>query len=169
MRRWQATMAIGVVTLVSLTACTSSSDDGSTTTIAPITTLAPSTTTTVEPTTTTLAPIQELDAPSYRIVDRQPIEGSGDEVVVLLDPSSYDSLTDLDLYDLIAEVVELFPPVSVLHVVDSAAAANLVVNAEATDAERASLASNYLARLDDGFRVTYLGPFATSGSAVLGS
>lgn len=169
MRRWQRTMALGIVALMPLTGCTSSSDAESTTTIAPITTLPQSTTTTSEPTTTTLAPIVELNAPAYRIVDRRPIEGSGDEVVVLLDPSSYDSLTDLDLYDLIAEVVELFPPVSVLHVVDSAAAANVVVNAEATDAERASLSANYLARLDDGFRVTYLGPFATSGSAVLGS
>jgi hypothetical protein len=162
-------MAIGAVALMTFTGCTSSSDGETTTTVAPITTLSPSTTSTTQPAATTLAPIRELDPPSYRIVDRQPIEGAGDEVVVLLDPASYDTLTDLDLYDLIAEVVELFPPVSVLHVVDSAEAANAVVNAEATDAERASLALNYLARLDDGFRVTYLGPFAASGSAVLGS
>ena len=66
-------------------------------------------------------------------------------------------------------VVELFPPVSTLHVVDDSAAANAVADPEAAEAARASLAVHYLARLEEGFRITYLGPFVTSGSAVLGS
>lgn len=165
-------VAVFSVVVLALTACTSSSDPTTTSSsIAPVTTLASSTTVpeTVPETTTTLAPIDELSGPSYRIVERVSTDGSGDEVVVLLDPASYESLTDLDLYDLIAEVVELYPPISVVHVVDSAAAANVVANPDATDADRESVAEDYLARLDDGNQITYLGPFAASGSAVLGS
>jgi hypothetical protein len=110
-----------------------------------------------------------LTAPAYKIVDRILGEGTGDTVIVLLDPETYDSLTDLDLYDLIAEVVELFPPIAVVHIVDDAAAANTVANAEASEAERQAVKANYLARLDNGFQITYLGPFASSGTAVLGS
>lgn len=122
-----------------------------------------------EPTTTTSSvPKSVLRAPEYQIVDR--IDGdAGDTVIVLLDPQTYDSLTDLDLYDLIAEVVELFPPIAVVHVVDEAAAANIVANPDATEAEKNAVAANYLARLDDGVKIIYLGPFASSGTAVLGS
>lgn len=119
-------------------------------------------------TTTTSVPKTVLSAPEYQIVDR--IEGdSGDTVIVLLDPETYGPLTDLDLYDLIAEVVELFPPIAVVHVVDEAAAANIVANPDASDDERTAVAANYLARLDDGVKIIYLGPFASSGTAVLGS
>jgi len=90
-------------------------------------------------------------------------------VIVLLDPETYGTLTDLDLYDLIAEVVELFPPIAVVHVVDDAAAGNIVANPDASEAERNTVAANYLARLDDGVKIIYLGPFASSGTAVLGS
>lgn len=170
MIRASRAVSVVIVAAVAFTGCTSSSDTTTTSAVEPITTLAPSTTTTTEPTTTTtLAPITELSAPSYRIVERTPTDGPGDEVVVLLDPSSYDSLTDLDVYDVIAEVVELFPPVAIVHVVDAPAAANIVANPVATEEERVAAAPNYLARLDDGFRITYLGPFASSGTAVLGS
>ena len=119
-------------------------------------------------TTTTSAPKSVLSAPEYQIVDR--IEGdSGDTVIVLLDPETYGTLTDLDLYDLIAEVVELFPPIAVVHIVDEAAAASVVANPDASEAERSAIAANYLARLDDGVKIIYLGPFASSGTAVLGS
>ena len=73
-----------------------------------------------------------LTAPEYRIVDRIEADGPGDTVIVLLDPATYESLSTLDLYDLIAEVVELFPPVAALHVVDDAAAANVVANPDAS-------------------------------------
>lgn len=171
MIRWQP-FAVGFAALA-LIAPGCSSSGGSETTIPtePITTLAPSTTvaSTTEATTTTLAPVNELSAPVYRIFARTPTDGLGDEVTVLLDASSYDSLTDIDLYDVIFEVVELFPPVTTLHVVDSTAAAIVVSDPDATEEQLDTVSANYLARLDDGFRITYLGPFASSGSTVLGS
>jgi hypothetical protein len=162
-----------VVALISV-ACTSSESDPTPSTVAdaPLTTLVASDAT--EPvgdstTTTTSMPKTVLTAPAYKIVDRILGEGTGDTVIVLLDPETYDSLTPHDLYDLIAEVVELFPPIAVVHIVDDAAAANTVANAEASEAERQAVKANYLARLDNGFQITYLGPFASSGTAVLGS
>jgi hypothetical protein len=107
--------------------------------------------------------------PSYQIVSRAATDEGGDEVVVLLEPTSYDSLSDIDLFDIIAEVVELFPPVRIMHVVDDPAAARVVVDPDASEEARAILDRHYLARLDEGFRITYLGPFASSGSAILGS
>ena len=165
--------AVAVVVALVSVACTSGGSDqstSSTTQLEPITT---SVSDAPEPrsesiTTTTSAPKTVLSAPEYKIVER--IEGdSGDTVVVLLDSETYGSLTDLDLYDLIAEVVELFPPIAAVHVVDEAAAANIVANPDASDAERNAIATNYLARLDDGVKIIYLGPFASSGTAVLGS
>jgi hypothetical protein len=161
------------IALVSV-ACTSEGseqDASSVTTRAPVTTLV--SVAAIEPqsestTTTTSAPKTVLSAPEYQIVER--VEGdSGDTVIVLLDPETYGALTDIDLYDLIAEVVEIFPPIAVVHVVDEAAAANIVANPDASEAERNAVAANYLARLDDGVRIIYLGPFASSGTAVLGS
>lgn len=167
-----STRLVIVVALVSA-ACTSSGSDA-TTSSAPAT---PLTTVTVIDTTeavndstptTSSSPKTVLSAPEYQIVDR--VAGEiGDTVVVLLDSETYDSLTDLDLYDLIAEVVELFPPVAAVHVVDDAAAGSIVVNPDASEAERQAIAANYLARLDDGVKIIYLGPFASSGTAVLGS
>jgi hypothetical protein len=153
-------------------ACTSSGSDTTSSSVSPrlVTTL--SVTDAVEgvddPTTTLSPPKTTLSAPDYTIVHR--IEGeAGDTVVVLLDPSTYDSLTDLDLYDLIAEVVELFPPIAAVHVVDDASAATIVANPDASEAEKEASAANYLARLDDGVRIIYLGPLAAAGTAVLGS
>jgi len=90
-------------------------------------------------------------------------------VVVLLDTTSYDSLTDIDLFDIIAEVVELFPPISEIHVVDGLLAASTVANPDSTEAQLQAIQPNYLARLENGFTITFLGPFASSGTAVLGS
>ena len=155
--------------------CTSSGSDVTTssTTDAPVTTMpASQDSQSVAESTTTSAPLKSiLSAPEYKIVDRieGEGEGEGDTVIVLLDPATYVSLTDLDLYDLIAEIVELFPPVAVVHVVDDAVAANVVGNPDASEADREGVAMNYLARLDNGFNITYLGPFASSGTAVLGS
>jgi len=167
-----ALVATGIALLC--VACTSSGSNTtqSTESDTPLTTLVvsggteaadTSTTTTTEPPKTILAALD------YRIVDRIPGEGSGDTVIVLLDPGTYDSLTDLDLYDLIAEVVELFPPIAVVHIVDDPQAANVVADADASEADLNAVKANYLARLDDGVQITYLGPFASSGTAVLGS
>jgi hypothetical protein len=164
---------VAAIALVSV-ACTSEGSekqDSSVTTRTPVTTLVSVAAT--EPqsestTTATSAPKTVLSAPEYQIVER--IEGdSGDTVIVLLDPETYGPLTDLDLYDLIAEVVELFPPIAVVHVIDEAEAGNIVANPDASEAERNAVAANYLARLDDGVKIIYLGPFASSGTAVLGS
>lgn len=166
-------VAATVVSVTLLAACSptaapTTTDGGSRITI---TTIAePQTTTTsTAATTTTLPPIRELTAPEYQIVYRQPSGTVGDEVVVLLDTTTYDTLTDIDLHDIIAEVVELFPPISVLHVVDDADAADVVIDPDASEAERAVLANHYLARLEDGSTIVYLGPFAASGTSVLGS
>jgi len=155
-------------------ACTGSGsvDATSTSATAPVTppTSAETTTTAaVSTTTTTIRAAKPITPPQYRIVERTKTDSPGDSVVVLLDDTSYESLTDLDLYDIIAEVVELFPPISEVHVVDDMSAANTVTDPEASAAEMQAIESNYLARLDDGFTITFLGPFATSGSAVLGS
>lgn len=166
--RWFIAAVIGVA--MASASCTTSSDGTTTTTESgPVTTLATSTTSTTSPTSTTLAPITQLSAPEYQIVERIPLETGGDEVIALLDPSTYDSLTDVDLFDIVAEIVDRFPPVTTLHIVDDPAAANVVANPDASEAERAAIAANYLARLENGFRIVYLGPFADSGSAVLGS
>lgn len=153
-------------------ACQNGSDAGtSTTRDSALLTLPPQTApTTTQPTTTTSSePVSDLTAPRYQIVQRTPGEGVGDEVVVLLDPTSYETLTDIDIQDLIGEVVNLFPPVAIAHVVDDPAAANVVGNPDASAAEIASVRDHYFARLDNGFEITFLGPFASSGSNVLGS
>ncbi len=154
-------------------ACTSGSAPESTTStgFTPLTTSATveSQSTTVDEATTTTQPPSTLTPPDYAIVDRAETDAPGDTVVVLLDDESYTSLTDLDLYDIIAEVVNKFPPVSELHIVDDVGAVNTVANPEATTGEIALIEDNYLARLDNGVKITYLGPFAASGTAILGS
>ncbi|MEN8237785.1 MAG: hypothetical protein ABFR53_01155 [Actinomycetota bacterium] len=165
----------GILVAVALiaAACTSNSAPESTTTssFTPLTTAATATTTepSVEEATTTTAPLSTLTPPEYAIVDRAETDAPGDTVVVLLDDETYTSLTDIDLYDIIAEVVDLFPPISKLHIVDNAGAVNTVANPEATPEEIALIEDNYFARLEDGFKITYLGPFASSGTAILGS
>ncbi len=162
-------MVVSIVVFVA--ACTSSPSAETTTTASrvPLTTVAVDTAAPTTSTTTTTAALQELGPPSYRIVQRIETEDPGDTVVVLLDPTSYNSLTDIDLFDVIAEVVDLFPPISVIHIVDDPEAANVVANPDASNAEIQAIQDNYLARLDNGFKITYLGPFASSGTAVLGS
>lgn len=150
-------------------ACQNSSAETTTTTTSALVELPPAPTTTVGPTTTTLAPIDELSAPEYQIVRRIPGDGVGDELVVLLDPTSYDTLTDIDIQDLMAEVVEFFPPVWTMHVVDDQVAVTVVIDPEATEEALAEVEDHYLAVLTNGVEITYLGPFAESGSGVLGS
>jgi len=164
---------IAVAASLTAVACTSSASD-TTSSSAPAATLTTLTiadgTSTVSDaaSTTSSVPKTVLSAPEYKIVDR--VEGEdGDTVVVLLDSETYDSLTDLDVYDLIAEVVELFPPIAVVHVIDDGAAANIVVNPDASESERRAVSINYLARPDGGVKILYLGPFVSSGTAVLGS
>jgi hypothetical protein len=145
---------------------TTTSDGSSLLTLPP----ASSTTTTVASPETTRPSFDSLTPPQYQIVQRSAIEGAaGDEVIVLLDPSSYDTLTDIDIENILAEVVELFPPVWIAHLIDDPAAANVVGNPDATTAELEAISDHYLARLDNGFEITFLGPFADAGSGVIGS
>ena len=154
-----------------IASCSSSSD--TTTTTVPTTT---STTTTTVPTTTTsttvattTVPQEPPPFPEYRIVERVVVPETGDTVVLLLDPASYTSLSDLDLYEVIADATDRFPPILIAHVVDSPEAAEVVLLEEPDEAQQRILEASYLARLEDGFRIVYLGPFEDSGTAVLGS
>ena len=165
----------GILVAVALlaAACTSDSAPESTTSssLTPLTIAATVTTTSppVAAATTTTQPLSTLTPPDYAIVDRAETDAPGDTVVVLLDPESYTSLTDIDLYDIIAEVVDLFPPISELHIVDDVGAVNTVANPDSTAEEIVLIGDNYLVRLENGFKITYLGPFAASGTAILGS
>ena len=151
--------------------CSSSSEDTTTTaptTTSTSTTAAPTTTTTV-PSTSTTVPQEPPPFPEYRIVERIVVPETGDTVVLLLDPASYTSLSDLDIYEVIADAADRFPPILVAHVVDSPEAAEAVLLEEPDAGQQRIREVHYLARLEDGFRIVYLGPFEESGTAVLGS
>ncbi len=160
-----------VVAAMVVASCTSSNEPASTTTTTAST--APTTTTTApapttSSTTTTSAP-SEPSFPEYRITERIISLETGDTVVLLLDPASYTSLSDLDLYDVIADAVDRFPPIFEAHVVDSQAAASAVLVDEPDEDQQTTLETHYLVRLEDGFRIVYLGPFDGIDDAILGS
>ena len=159
-------MLIGGVVAVTA-ACTLGSVETTTTTTVPTTT-STTTSTTSSTTTTTLAPLPEPTFPEYSIAARIPNQ-NGDTVVVLLDPASYTLLTDIDVHDVIADVVDRFPPVYEAHVVDSPEAAALVFVEDPTDEQLQVLTEHYFAKLEEGFRIVYQGPFAELGTTVLGS
>lgn len=106
--------------------------------------------------------------PEFEILERQPGD-DGDTVVVLLDPSSYSSLNDIDLRNVIAEVVDDFPPVYEAHIIDDERVAPLLTKEDLTPEEQQLLDLYYLAHLDEGFRITFEGPFSDVASTVLGS
>jgi len=171
MRPW---IVLFTATTLIVAACTSSSEPSSTTTAAPpvsstttVTTMAslPSATSS----STTLAPLSAPVFPDYRITQRIIAPETGDIVVILLDPTSYTSLSDLDLYDVIADAVDRFPPIFEAYVVDTRTAADAVLVEEPDGEQQRELASHYLARLEDGFRIVYVGPFEDSEAAILGS
>jgi hypothetical protein len=119
-------------------------------------------------TTTTTAAGGNPPIPEFEILERTPGE-EGDTVVVLLDPSSYTSLNDIDLRNVIAEVVDDFGPVYEAHLIDDERVAPLLGEEELTPEEEQLLDLYYLARLDEGFRISFEGPFADVASTVLGS
>ncbi len=173
-----------VVSLVLVGAACSGdgSDDSSTTatstTVAPVTSLAATGSTEAAPTTSaspsssvtssTAAPGDPVTFPQYTIVSREPGD-SGDTVVVLLDTESYESLTDIDLANVLADVVDRFPPILTAYVVDDASAADVVLVASPTEAELEVLGRHYLVRLEEGFRMVFAGPFEDTPVAILGS
>lgn len=90
-------------------------------------------------------------------------------MILLLDPTSYTSLSDLDLYDVIADAVDRFPPIFEAHVVDSQDAVSAVLAEDPDDDQVETLAEHYFVRLEDGFRIVYVGPFEGTDDAILGS
>lgn len=144
-----------------------------TTTIAPITSLEPTSTTeavTVDSTSTTSTtqdPDEPVEFPEYTIVSREDGE-DGDTVVVLIDDSPF-SLTDIDLANILADVVERFPPILTAYVVDDPDAAEAVIAEEPTAVQLDLLDRHYLVRLEEGFRMVFAGPFADTPIAILGS
>jgi hypothetical protein len=182
MRSWIRVLTIGAVVSMMMAAC--AGDDGSTTTTtaADATTLPPApnaTTATVDEATTTTAAADEATTtpttgapagiPEYEIAFR----GTGDvadTVVILLDPATYTTLSDVDIQEVIRDVYDQFPPVATAHVVDSEEAVPLVVEAgPLADEELTVLDAHYFARLEDGIRIVYVGPYAEYPIAILGS
>ena len=166
--------------LVLLAACSGDDETGdeSTTIETPevtITTLADSADATVEAaadtstsTTTTTTEAPELSFPEYKIVSRESTD-DGDVVVVLLDPTTYESLSDIDIHNVMSDLVEQFAPVFEAHVVETQAAADALFVEDPTEDQATSLANDYIARLEEGFRIVYVGRFEESGVAILGS
>ncbi|MDX2343154.1 MAG: hypothetical protein QNL12_05160 [Acidimicrobiia bacterium] len=147
--------------------------DTSTTAAASIMTLADavqsaesSTVTTVTSAQTTISP--ELSFPEYRIISREASE-SGDVVVVLLDTTTYESLSDIDVHNVMSDLVEQYAPVFEAHIVETQAAADALFVEEPSEAEQTALDNDYIARLEEGFRIVYVGPLEASGVAILGS
>lgn len=159
-------------TALVIVSCTSSNEPAATTTTT--TTSTTTTTTTMPPTTaptsTTTTSVPAMPSfPEYRIAERIISVETGDTVVVLLDPASYTSLSDLDLYDVIADAVDRFPPIFEAHVVDSEDAVSAVLAEEPDESQLRTLSEHYFVRLEDGFRIVYVGPFEGTDDAILGS
>jgi hypothetical protein len=143
------------------------------TTVAPVTSLDPPTTTQgvisddSTTTSTTQDPDEPVEFPGYTIVSREDGE-DGDTVVILIDEGAF-SLTDIDLANILADVVERFPPILTAYVVDDADAAEAVIVEEPTAVQLELLDRHYLVRLEEGFRMVFAGPFADAPDVILGS
>lgn len=118
--------------------------------------------------TTSTVALADPVIPTWTIASSEDGDG-GATVVVVLDPESYDSLTDIDLQNVIADVVDSEDPILVAHVVDDPAVAETVLIEDPTPAQRRQLDVHYLARLEEGFRIVFVGPFADTAAVVLGS
>lgn len=110
--------------------------------------------------TTTSAPAFSL--PDFTVVERT----DEDVLVVAVPPATYN---DIDLRNLVEEVVERFAPVNGLHIIDDEAIADLVLLETVTSAEQVLLDEHYFLRLEEGFRMVFVGPFAEVGEVILGS
>ncbi|MCP4964229.1 MAG: hypothetical protein GY926_03240 [bacterium] len=171
--------AIAAGLLLALVAACSGDDDvaddsaAATTSGATITTLADAVEgtgsaeqTTTSTTTSTTSP--ELSFPEYRIISREATD-SGDVVVVLLDTATYESLSDIDVHNVMSDLVEQYAPVYEAHIVESQDAADALFVEEPTEAQQSALDNDYIAHLEEGFRIVYVGPLEASGVAILGS
>ncbi len=179
MVRLRQALVVGM-TVVLVASC--SGDDGadedpltSTSTAAPITTLgdAPEVAgaggdqaTTSTTTTTTSQP--ELGFPEYSIISREATD-DGDVVVVLLDRTTYESLSDIDVHNVMSDLVEQFAPVYEAYIVETQAAADALFVETPSESQQNALENGYIARLEEGFRIVYVGPLEDFGAAILGS
>lgn len=152
-------------------ACSDGDEAATTTTVPPpsTTTTAPATTTvppsTAPPTTVTTTTSDVGGLPAYQIVVRRQGSTGGDTVVVVVEPGPY---TDLDLENVVADVVTRFAPIATLYLVDDAQAAAMVLaDGEPSELEQEFLDLHYFLLLEDGFRITYQGPYAEFGESVL--
>ncbi len=185
MRRWFSHMGIVLIVSVALVACSGDDESDETTTsttAAPVTSIGttqPSTSTTAvtstegtSPTTTTTTAATSLggvDFPTYSITER--IAGSaGDTLVILIDPDFDDgTITDIDLQNLLSEVVEDFAPVREAYVVSSEEAAGIVLLENLSSDQEAVLDQHFWARLEEGFRIIFQGPFESAQPLLISS
>jgi len=121
-------------------------------------------------TTTTVAVDEEVSfsIPAYEVVNRVEAE-QGATVVVLLDPATYTALTDVDLQNVIEDVIDRFPPVYEVHVVDDISAADLVLADGVQPAQQVILDEHYLVRLEEAFTIVYVGPFSDFPVTIIAS
>lgn len=151
----ETTTSLAAITTTSLSPLDSSSTTGATTT------------TQVDSTTTTVGD-GVIPDPEWTIAQR--VEGDdGATVVILLDPESYERLTDIDIQNVVEDAREMFPPIYEVHVVDSEEAASTVLSEVIDTGDQAILDDHYLARLEEGFRLVFVGPFSEFGQIILTS
>lgn len=164
-------LAVFVALLSLLAACSDSADTTTTTTAgrppsATTTTIAPPGGTGEGPvettTTTTTSTVPGSFVPAFTILERT----ADDVLVVAVPPGTY---SDVDLQNLVSEVVERFAPVNGLHIVDDEGATDLVLAESLSAEDQAFLDDHYFLRLEEGFRMVFLGPFADVGEVILGS
>lgn len=165
-------LALLAALLSVLAACGDSAGTTTTTTAASVPPTVPTTTIATSDGTgggtgvaTTTAPTSTVPGsfvPEFTILERTP----DDVLVVAVPPGTY---SDIDLQNLVSEVVERFAPVNVLHIVDDEGAADLVLAESLTAEDQAFLDDHYFLRLEEGFRMVFLGPFADVGDVILGS
>lgn len=184
MRRWLSHAGIALLVPVVLVACSGDDESDETTTsttAAPVTSIAttrtpPTTSATTTTgstapttTTTTAATLGGIDFPTYTI--KQRIEGAaGDTLVILIDPDFDDgTITDIDLQNLLSEVVEDFAPVREAYVVSSEEAAGIVLLENLSSDQEAILDQHFWARLEEGFRIIFQGPFESAQPLLISS
>lgn len=177
MRLKQALAAGIAVVLIAACSGDDEADQSSTssTTAAAITTLADSAavtgaagdeTSTTSTTTTTID--LALSFPEYSIISRESSD-NGDIVVVLLNSDSYESLSDIDVHNVMSDLVEQYAPVYEAYLVETQAAADALFVENPTEEQKTALETHFVAKLEEGFRIVYEGPLAENGVAILGS
>ncbi len=166
-------MAVRLAIFVSCLAIVSACGDSSGATTTTQTTAAPPVVTTTPATVAadntpgTTSAVTPTTGPGFSFPEFTIVERTDDDVLVVAVPAG--TYTDIDLQNLVGEMVERFPPVNGLHIIDDTAVTQLVLADSVSVGEQALLDLHYFLRLEDGFRMVYLGPFADVGEVILGS